>query len=150
MKDSLTEVLKSLFRRDLNRLKEEVSAYKNESNLWIVEKEISNSGGNLALHLIGNLRAFIGAELGDTGYIRKRDEEFSLKNVAREDMLREIDLTISEIDQVLDQLPVETLKSAYPRKVFKDEMTTEYFLVHLASHLGYHLGQLNYHRRLLD
>lgn len=148
--DSLTEVLKSLFTRDLNRLKEEVAAYKTESNLWIVQKEINNSGGNLALHLIGNLRAFIGAELGQTGYIRKRDEEFSLKNVPREDILAEIDQTILEIEQVLDQLTVEKLKGEYPRKVFKFDMTTEYFLVHLAAHLGYHLGQLNYHRRLLD
>lgn len=150
MKDSTTEVLKSLYKRDLNRLKEEVAAYKNESNLWLVEKEIKNSGGNLALHLIGNLRAFIGAELGNTGYIRKREEEFSLKNVPREDMLAEIDLTIQEIEQVLDKLSTIQFKAPYPRQVFKFEMTTEYFLVHLAAHLGYHLGQLNYHRRLLD
>ncbi len=150
MKDSTTEVLKSLYKRDLNRLKEEVAAYKNESNLWLVEKEIKNSGGNLALHLIGNLRAFIGAELGNTGYIRKREEEFSLKNVPREDILAEIDLTIQEIEEVLDQLSTTQFKAPYPRQVFKFEMTTEYFLVHLAAHLGYHLGQLNYHRRLLD
>lgn len=150
MKDSTTEVLKSLYKRDLNRLKEEVAAYKNESNLWLVEKEIKNSGGNLALHLIGNLRAFIGAELGNTGYIRKREEEFSLKNVPREDMLAEIDLTIQEIEEVLDKLSTTQFKAPYPRQVFKFDMTTEYFLVHLAAHLGYHLGQLNYHRRLLD
>lgn len=150
MKDSLNDVLKSLFSRDLKRLKEEVAAYQHENHLWIVDKEINNSGGNLALHLIGNLRAFIGAELGNTGYIRQRDDEFGLKNVPRQQMLDEIDLTIREIEQVLDGLSVEQLKAEYPRKVFQYDMTTEFFLVHLASHLGYHLGQLNYHRRLLD
>jgi uncharacterized damage-inducible protein DinB len=150
MDDSLTAVLKALFTRDLNKLKKELAAYKTESNLWIVDKEIPNSAGNLALHLIGNLRAFIGAEIGKSGYIRKREEEFSLKDVPREAILTEIDQTIAEINQALDQLTAESLKAEYPLTIFKEKMSTEYFLVHLSAHLGYHLGQLNYHRRLLD
>ena len=139
MQDSLIGALKALYTRDLNKLKNELSAYKTESNIWILDKEIPNSAGNLALHLVGNLRAFIGAEIGKTGYIRKREEEFSLKGVPREDILAEIDLTITEINQALDQLTTEDLKGEYPLKIFKEKM-----------HLGYHLGQLNYHRRLLD
>lgn len=150
MQDSLIGALKALYTRDLNKLKKELSAYKTESNIWLLDKEIPNSAGNLALHLVGNLRAFIGAELGKTGYIRKREEEFSLKGVPREDILAEIDLTITEINQALDQLTTEDLKGEYPLKIFKEKMSTEFFLVHLVSHLGYHLGQLNYHRRLLD
>lgn len=150
MQDSLIGALKALYTRDLNQLKNELSAYKTESNIWILDKEIPNSAGNLALHLVGNLRAFIGAEIGKTGYIRKREEEFSLKGVPREDILAEIDLTITEINQALDQLTTEDLKGEYPLKIFKEKMSTEYFLLHLVSHLGYHLGQLNYHRRLLD
>lgn len=150
MQDSLTVVLQSLFTRDLERLKKELSTYQVESNLWIVAKDIPNSAGNLALHLVGNLRAFIGAELGGTGYIRKRDEEFSLKDVPRTELLAQIDQTIADINYTLEQLTSESLKKEYPLQVFKETISTEYFLVHLSAHLGYHLGQVNYHRRLLD
>jgi uncharacterized damage-inducible protein DinB len=50
----------------------------------------------------------------------------------------------------LQQISNETLNSIYPSNVFGYEMTTEYFLVHLYGHLDYHLGQINYHRRLLN
>ncbi|PHN01092.1 DinB family protein [Flavilitoribacter nigricans] len=150
MQTTVVPALKALFTRDLNRLKQELTAYQTEANLWLVKGDIKNSGGNLALHLIGNLRAFIGAELGKTGYIRKRDEEFSLKDVPRDQILAEIDLTISEIEGALDQLRPEDLQAEYPLLVFREKTAVQYFLVHLATHLGYHLGQVNYHRRLLD
>ena len=74
----LTETLIKLFKRDLGKLKEEVDSYQNEANLWIVTNDVSNSAGNLCLHLVGNLNHFIGAVLGDSGYVRQRDLEFSL------------------------------------------------------------------------
>ena len=46
-----------------------------------LESDISNSGGNLALHLIGNINHFFGANLGGTGFVRKRDLEFSNKKM---------------------------------------------------------------------
>ncbi len=75
------------FLRDLNKLKEEISLYKNENDLWAVKGDVKNSGGTLALHLIGNLKHFIGAQLGNTGYIRNRDKEFSDKNIPKEKIL---------------------------------------------------------------
>jgi len=127
-----------------------MSLYTDERHIWKVDQEITNSGGNLCLHLIGNLRHFIGAVLGDTGYIRNRTDEFGLKDVPREDLLSMIDVTIEDIDKTLSSLSEEQLYSIYPHVIFKQEMTNAWFLVHLASHLGYHLGQINYHRRLLD
>jgi len=146
----LIKTLIKLFNRDLNKLKEEIKAYKVESNLWIIDKEVANCSGNLCLHLIGNLNHFIGAELGDTGYVRKRDLEFSLKDVSRDELLRQVDETMTIVESTLNKLTPEDLEKEYRRRVFEDYMTTGYFLVHLSTHLVYHLGQINYHRRLLD
>lgn len=146
----LIEIAIKIFNRDLNKLKEEVNAYKHESNLWIIDKAISNCAGNLCLHIVGNLNHFIGAELGGTSYIRQRDLEFSLKNVPKEELLKQVDETMTVIENTLSKLTPEDLQKYYRRHVFEDDMTTGYFIVHLMSHLAYHLGQINYHRRLLD
>ncbi|WP_018618836.1 DinB family protein [Spirosoma luteum] len=146
----LTQTLKSLFRRDLEQLKREVELYQDEKVIWYTERGISNSAGNLCLHLVGNLNAFVGAELGKTGYVRHRDLEFSLKNVPRSELSAKIDETITVVERALENLTSKQLEAEYPQQVFGKPMTTEYFLMHLSSHLMYHLGQINYHRRLLD
>ena len=145
----LTETLKSLFNRDLNKLKVEIESYENESQIWAIDKNISNSAGNLCLHLIGNINTYIGAELGKTGYIRNRPLEFSLKDVPRSEIISKIDEMILVVNNTLDSLTEADLKAIYPQIVFEKEMTTEFFLVHLSTHLAYHLGQINYHRRLI-
>ena len=146
----LIKTLIKLFNRDLNKLKDEINGYSNESNLWVVDKAVSNCSGNLCLHIVGNLNHFIGAELGGTGYIRQRDLEFSLKDVPREELLRQVDDVMKTVEEALSKLTQEDLEKEYRRRVFEDYMTTGYFLVHLSTHLAYHLGQINYHRRLLD
>lgn len=146
----LTNTLIELFKRDLNKLIEEINDYKDESNLWKLDGAVTNSTGNLCLHLIGNLNHFIGAILGDTGYIRQRELEFSLKYIPRKELIRHIEETINALESTLKSLSVEDLQKEYSLHVFKKAMTTEYFLVHLSTHLAYHLGQINYHRRLLD
>jgi len=145
----LTETLKSLFIRDLTKLKLEIESYQDESKIWVIDKNISNSAGNLCLHLIGNINNFIGAEIGKTGYIRNRELEFSLKDVPRTELIVKIEDTIVVVNNALDRLTEADLQSIYPLVVFEKEMTTEFFLVHLSVHLGYHLGQINYHRRLV-
>ncbi|PTT43060.1 DinB superfamily protein [Chryseobacterium sp. HMWF028] len=146
----MTESLRSLFNRDLNKLKTEIEAYQNEENIWKIDKNIANSAGNLCLHLVGNINHFIGAQLGNTGYVRHRDLEFSLKDVPRAELIEKIEATIAMIDSILPQLSEDDLKNEYPLVVFESKMTTDYFLIHLVAHLDYHLGQINYHRRLLD
>jgi uncharacterized damage-inducible protein DinB len=145
----LTETLKSLFNRDLNKLKLEIESYQNENQIWAIDKNISNSAGNLCLHLIGNINTYIGAELGKTGYIRDRPLEFSLKDIPRSELISKIEQTIVVVNNTLDSLTEADLQAIYPQIVFEKEMTTEFFLVHLATHLGYHLGQINYHRRMI-
>lgn len=146
----LLKTLIKLFKRDLNKLKTEIELYKDEKILWLVHKEITNSAGNLCLHLVGNLNAFIGAELGHSGYIRQRELEFSLKDIPRAELLKKVDDTIVMVENVLNKLTTKNLAKNFPIDVFKEKMTTEFFLVHLSTHLAYHLGQINYHRRLLD
>lgn len=145
----LLSTLQEIFFRDINRLKSEMELYQNEADIWRIEKHISNSAGNLCLHLIGNLNAFIGAALGNTNYVRNRALEFSEKGVPRTELLNKIDETILVVNQSLQQLSEDDLKKDFPVLVFEEKTTTEFFLVHLATHLTYHLGQINYHRRLL-
>ena len=147
----LNKTLQELFRRDLEKLKEEIGAYKNEQAMWLTDKALPNSGGNLCLHLCGNLSHFIGATLGNSGYVRNRDLEFSDKNVPREELIKKVDETIAAVDATLASLAEDRLQKDFPIEVFKDKpvTSTEWMLVHLATHLGYHLGQVNYHRRML-
>lgn len=146
----LKETLSQIFERDLNRLLTEINLYKNEDNLWVVKEGISNSAGNLCLHLLGNLNHFIGATLGHTGYVRYRDDEFSLKHIPRQDLVMNIGNCILIVKNTLKDLPEEDLEKDFPLEVFGKKDSTEFILVHLATHLTYHLGQINYHRRLLD
>lgn len=146
----LVETLKLLFNRDLLRLKSEINLYEDESKIWIVEKNIANSAGNLCLHLLGNLNTYIGAEFGKTNYIRNRELEFSLKNISKKELINQIDSTILVVEMSLNNITEEEIKSEYPILVFDKKSTLEYLLVHLTTHLTYHLGQINYHRRLLD
>jgi uncharacterized damage-inducible protein DinB len=146
----IIETVKKLFRRDLEKLKEEINLYKDEIKLWVIEEGIANSAGNLCLHLIGNLNTYIGAEIGKTGYIRNRELEFSLKNVTKKELIEKIESTIRMVESALDLLTEEELIKEYPLFVFAEKTSTGYLLVHLTVHLGYHLGQINYHRRLLD
>lgn len=147
----LIETLKTLFERDLRKLKTEIELYHSEEAIWRIEKSIPNAAGNLCLHLVGNLNGFIGATLGHTGYVRQRELEFSLKGIPKVELIRQIEETIVIVASTLGKLTLQDLAKDFPEPVFGGKtVTTEYMLVHLASHLGYHLGQVNYHRRLLD
>jgi len=146
----MQEILSKLFQRDLEKLKTEITSYKNENNLWDVTREIKNSAGNLCLHICGNLQHFIGASLSNSGYKRNRDAEFRRKNVPVEELIKEIDKTLEIVTETLKNFEEEKLSEIYPINVFGKEMTTGFFLAHLTTHLNYHLGQINYHRRLLD
>jgi uncharacterized damage-inducible protein DinB len=146
----LLPILQSIFERDLLKLKTEISSYRDESKLWQIEKSIINSAGNLCLHLIGNLNTYLGAEFGKTGYIRNRELEFSQKGVSKKELEERIEATAVVVKQSLNKLSDTDLLLDYPQIVLGQKVTTGLFLVHLATHLSYHLGQINYHRRLID
>jgi len=146
----MIEILIKLFKRDLEKLKTEISSFKDEKTLWKISGNVKNSTGNLCLHICGNLQHFIGAVLGNSGYVRNREAEFSKKNVQIKELADEIELTTKVVEKSLSELNEERLSEIYPINVFGYEMTTGFFLTHLTTHLNYHLGQINYHRRLLE
>lgn len=146
----MIETLQNLFKRDLLQLKAEIEAYQSEENIWKTAQQISNSAGNLCLHLMGNLNYYIGTTIGNSGYVRDRPAEFSKKDVPRTELINMIEDTILVLNNTLNSLQDNDLKKEYPLVVFEDKMSTEFFFTHLTTHLGYHLGQINYHRRLLD
>jgi len=145
----LKETISELLERDLLKLKDEINFYPDEARLWRTEGQISNSAGNLCLHLIGNLNHFIGATLGQTGYIRDRDREFVLKNVPRTALIERIDQTVQVLKSALAPMDDQELEKDFPLEKHGSTVTNRYMLLHLLTHLNYHLGQVNYHRRLI-
>ena len=146
----LKTVLIEIYQRDLNKLKSEIKLYPNDEKLWVIHNEITNSAGNLTLHLIGNLNHFFGAVLDKNGFVRDRDSEFTTRNVSREDLCQRIDEAKEVVKITLQNLTLEDFTKDYPLPFNEKVVKTDFFLVHLATHLNYHLGQINYHRRLIE
>jgi uncharacterized damage-inducible protein DinB len=147
---TIVETLLKLFDRDLLRLEEEINLYQSEEALWKIGGEIKNTAGNLCLHLCGNLQHYIGANLGRIAYVRNRDNEFAAKGLSKAQLVAEVQKTRQTVRESLETLKPSVLESEYPEKVYDYPMTTGYFLIHLTAHLNYHLGQINYHRRILQ
>lgn len=146
---SIAKQLHAILLRDLRALRREIGAYPDDESVWAVPEGISNSGGTLVLHLVGNLRAYVGHMIGGDGYERDRTREFSAKGLPRSELLRDIDRAIAAVDAAMPRLDAEALAAQYPRAIGPVQVNTQDFLVHLAVHLGYHLGQVDYHRRIV-
>ena len=146
----MTTALQEIFNRDLGKLKIEIENYTDENLLWKTAEGISNSAGNLCLHLIGNLHHFVGKILGGSDYTRNRELEFSQKNIPVAELITQIEHCRNTVYTTLGRLTAAKLELPYPVIVFEKEMSTQFFLIHLATHLSYHLGQINYHRRMIQ
>lgn len=142
--------IESLIIRDLNTLSDEINSLKSEDLLWKTLPGISNSIGNLSLHLCGNLQHFIGAILGNSGYIRKRDEEFTAKDVSISEISQLIEETKRVVKNTLSQIKNEELSEIYPIPFLNREVKKGELLLILVSHFAYHLGQVNYLKRILQ
>ena len=139
--------LRPVLRRDLDTLARELALYPDDASLWVPVPGQPTSGGNLALHLAGNLRHFIGATLGGTGYVRDRDREFSSTGLSREAVIGEVHRAAAEVDATLAGLDAARVAGPFPLPIQNITLGTEVVLLHLASHLAFHLGQVDYHRR---
>lgn len=140
----------SLYLTQLDALSKEITLYKNEENIWKLAGTLSNTPGNLCLHICGNLKHFIGSMIGNTGYVRNRDKEFSDKNVSRNELLDLIEETKKDVSDSLGRLKDKDFHKIYTDKKFGENPTYAFIFSRLISHLSYHLGQINYHRRILD
>jgi hypothetical protein len=135
--------------KDLEAFRDELRAYQNEADLWVCPPGILNSGGNLVLHVTGNLRHFIGAQIGGSGYLRDRDAEFGDGGISRDDLEEKIGRASEEVTSALAGMEEDRLNEEYPLELLGERMPTGMFLMRLVSHLAYHLGQINYHRRVV-
>jgi hypothetical protein len=146
--DATADALRRLLIRDLEAVRRELRAFPDEGLIWAHPPGAPNSAGTLALHLCGNLQHFVGAQLGATGYVRDRDAEFSDRDVPLAELERRIDQTQAAVEVTL-ALGVIDLDAEYPLEVAGVRLSTRTFLLHLTSHLAYHLGQIDYHRRIV-
>jgi hypothetical protein len=145
----LVAAVAALLDRDLRALKREVEAYPDETQLWQSVPGMANTAGTLALHLAGNLRHYIGARLGTTGYVRDRAAEFSRRDVSRNEVLVEIETAREEVGRALAALEGRALPNWFPEVISEMHVETEEYLLHLCTHFAYHLGQVDTHRRIV-
>lgn len=138
-----------LLVRDLEGLSREVAAFPDDERLWRVCAGITNSAGNLALHVAGNLQHFVGAQLGHTGYVRDREAEFSARSGTRAGVQRELQAAIDSVSTTLARLDDAMLSAPMPGAPMGLVMRTDLFLLHLVAHTACHLGQAGYLRRIV-
>jgi len=138
-----------IMQRDLDKLLQELKSYTQEPEMWQVVPGTTNSAGNLALHLCGNLRWFVGSVIGKSGYVRDREKEFADKNITLQKLENMITSCKHEVNDALNGLAVEELEKEFPHDVSGQKRSTGFLLLHLVSHFNYHLGQINYHRRMI-
>lgn len=139
--------LRLLLVRELRTFIREIEWFPDDESVWATVPGITNSAGNLALHVCGNLQHFVGRVLGRTMYVRTREAEFSRRSGTRADLVRELETTIDVIEWVLPTLGDDVLARPYPEVPGGSVVETQLFLMHLAVHLGLHLGQAGYIRR---
>ena len=144
---ALPAAVEILITREIRAVKREIEAYPDDASVWRVIPGLPNTGGTLALHLAGNLQHFFGAILGKDGYRRDRDAEFARRDVPRRELLEELDAAIASVERTLRGLVKGSLPDVYPEPIAKRRFASDIYLLHLVSHLAYHLGQIDYHRR---
>lgn len=140
--------LKELYDRDLERLESELTLIAGD-NLWETVPGVVNSVGILTQHIVGNLNHFVGTALGNTDYIRNRDREFTQTGITSDKLISDVNDTSDMINRVLGNLEEGELANPYPMDIPMDYSIYK-FLLHLYGHLNYHLGQVNYLRRILS
>lgn len=146
----LNNLLANFYERDLRKVIEEVNSFKNEEDLWKIQGTVKNSCGNLVSHLIGGLNHFIGATLAHTGYVRNRDLEFSVKGTPRKELVTQLELLIVTIKKALESFTPEMMEAEFPLMFDGAKNSNTYVLTLLLVHTNYHLGQINYLRRILE
>ncbi|MBS1560876.1 MAG: DUF1572 family protein [Bacteroidetes bacterium] len=141
--------LQASFLEGLSALSDEIRSFPDDASLWVTRPGITNSAGTLALHLIGNLHHFVGAQIGNTGYVRDREAEFAARDLTKAMLLQRCDETTEMIRTTFRSCTAESLAHPFPLATFGEGRTTGDVLVRLVAHFRYHLGQVNYLRRLL-
>ncbi len=146
----LKDTVLRLIHRDLKAMQREIKGYPDDASLWKIVPGIQNSGGTLALHVAGNLRHFVGATIGGTGYARDREEEFNTRDLTRSAVCAVLEAAVRDVTHTLRGMDLSLMDTPYPLELVGDiTLRVDVMLVHLAPHSAYHLGQIDYHRRMI-
>ena len=146
---SFAKDLASLFNRDLSKMVEQLGAFPSDEALWKTPPGITNSAGTLTLHIDGNLRHYVGRQLGGVGYTRDRPAEFSARGVSKNELIARISELCELVPSIVARLSEAQIEAIYPEEVFGVPIRTGEFLLHLYGHLNWHRGQLDYVGRLV-
>ena len=149
MPSDLPAEIAQFLLRELDSLRREIEAYPGEEMLWSLPPGAPNSAGTLTLHLSGNLQHYVGTILGGTDYVRDRDAEFATRGVSRQNLIDHVALAERAVASVLPNVPESTLSDPFPEPMRGETLSIREALLHIAVHLAYHVGQIDYHRRLL-
>jgi hypothetical protein len=144
----VTRELADIFTRDLTRLAQELKAFPGTDAVWRTFPGITNAAGTLTLHLEGNLMEFVARQLGGVAYVQDRPAEFSTRGVALADLIARAERLVETIPPIVARVRAESLSSVYPDSAMGQGMSVGQFLIHLLAHLSYHLGQIDYLRRM--
>ena len=145
----LLPAIAALLDRDLRTLRREVEAYPDDQALWQPVPGITNVAGTLVLHLTGNLQHYLGTRLGGTGYVRDRTSEFARRDVPRAELLAQIEAARAAVTRAVTKIGEAELTAEFPEPVGGSMVQTGEYLIHLTTHFAYHLGQIDYHRRVV-
>ncbi len=148
MSDMVANV-RRLLVRELEGFQREIQLFPDDETVWRTVPGVTNSAGALARHAAGNLRHYVGAVLGGSGYVRDRAAEFGERSATRAELGRALAAAIDEVNRVLPGLDPPALSGLFPEPVGGARIETGMFLLHLEAHLAHHLGQVGYLRRIL-
>lgn len=117
-------------------------------HLWVKPYPYGNSIGNLILHLTGNLSYYIGAQMGETGYVRNRPVEFTDSGKDKAALLAAFD---GAIEAVVTTIAQQTDADwAAPYTAIRTENKNRFAMVlNCLSHADHHVGQVIYLQREL-
>src|ERR1700686_4245142 len=146
--DTVVSEFASRFENITAKLHKWVDPLSNQQ-FWRNPYPYGNSIGHLVLHLTGNLRYYIGAQIAGSGYVRDRDREFTdAARANKDDVLRNFDRAIQLVVDTIRKQATESWGSAYSAERSKE---TNRFAIVLscAAHADHHLGQIIYLSREL-
>lgn len=149
MEKNLNRLFLGFFERDIDKVILEIQGFPDEKHLWLTSGTVRNSAGNLCLHITGALNYFIGNILGNTNYVRHYEEEFTTKDIPKDQLISAISSAKAMVKTTFLNMSNEDFSKIYPNKLKGKEIPAYWFLVHLLTHVNYHLGQMNYIRRII-
>ena len=127
---------------ELNPLRIENCLHRlTEEQVWLKPNEVSNSIGNLILHLCGNMTQYVISGLGGAPDHRERAKEFAVEGgFTKSALLEKFKNTTTQAISVLEKTTSEELQLT--RNVQGFEMTGIGILIHVTEHYSYHVGQI--------